>query len=130
MLIFSSSVEPFTDLQQGARPSTSSSASRVCATAFPSSSQGLFLTNHHPNACTNNTENLFCIFDALESAENISPKADSHDLKDGPDRFWEAVFLENINLYGNQKYEEWHLNNVQQINKFGSTHVKKLDQNN
>ena len=88
MLIFFSSVEPFTDQQRGARPSsTSSSASGVCATAFPSSSQGLFLTNHHPNACTNNTENLFCIFDALESAENISPKAGSHDLKDGPDRF-------------------------------------------
>ena len=88
MLIFFSSVEPFTDQQQGARPSsTSSSASGVCATAFPSSSQGLFHTNHHPNACTNNTEDLSCIFEALKSAENILPKESSHDLKDGPDRF-------------------------------------------
>ena len=87
MLIFSSSVEPFTDLQQGARPSASSSASGVRATAFPSSSQGLFHTNHHPNACPNNTEDLFDIFVAIKSAENNLPKDGSHDLKDGPDRF-------------------------------------------
>ena len=80
-------MEPFTDLQQGARPSTSSSALGVCATAFPSSSQGVFLINHHPNSCPNNTDELFGIFEALKSAENILPEARSNDLKDGPDRF-------------------------------------------
>ena len=123
-------MEPFTDLQQGARPSTSSSASGVPVTAFPSNSQGVFHTNYHPNACTNNTEDLFFIFEALKTTENILPKDGSHDLKDGSDRFWEAVFLENKHLYVNQKCEEWHFDMVQQINKFGSTHVKKWDQTN
>ena len=41
---------------------------------FPSTSQGLAYTIHHPNACPNNTEDLFGFFEALESAENTAER--------------------------------------------------------
>ena len=86
-------MEPIT-LQQNARESASSSASRGPRrggpNAFPSSSQGLAYTIHHPNACPNNPEDPFGIFEALKGGENTvpqQPKACSNDLKNGSDSF-------------------------------------------
>ena len=80
-------MEPIT-LQQ--RESASSSVSRGGPNASPSSSQGLVYTIHHPNACPNNPEDPFGIFEALKGSENTvlqQLKAGSKDLEEGSDSF-------------------------------------------